>query len=282
MTAEPARRTGAAAGRRVISTGRGLAEWGHKYVLAPRYHRSEHLWLVSGDGTRLSAARLAGPPNARATVVLVHGFVNWSRTPRVFSFAHLLARHFHVVIPDLRGHGRSAGTCTLCRDEPLDVAAAVAAAPLGLPVVTVGMSLGGASVLLHAARFGGVAGTVAISAPAWWGRWDRSGSARVQRVIASPIRRRMLSVFTRTRILANCQGVPDASALVASIAPAFVVVAHDPDDTYFGPDHAELLYQWANEPKELWWYANAGHGTDLLTPALANRLVGTINSRLGA
>ncbi len=273
---------GRSAGRRALDAGQGLAEWGHKYVLAPRYRRSEQLHLVSGDGTRLAGARLAGPPDATATVVLVHGFVNWSRTPRVYAFAHLLARHYHVVVPDLRGHGQSGGTCTLCRDEPLDVAAAVAAAPSNLPVVTIGMSLGGASVLLHAARFGGVAGTVAISAPAWWGRYERSGSARVQRLIASPIRRTMLSVFTRTRIPANCEGVPDASALVAAIAPAFVVVAHDPEDTYFGPDHAERIYEWAQEPKELWWYANAGHGTDLLTPELAHRLVETINTRLGA
>lgn len=281
MAAGPARSPGRSAVRQVVDTGQGLAEWGHKYVLAPRYHRSEQLHLVSGDGTRLAAARLAGPPDAPATVVLVHGFVNWSRTPRVFAFAHMLARHYHVVIPDLRGHGRSGGTCTLCRDEPLDVAAAVAAAPSDLPVVTIGMSLGGASVLLHAARFGGVAGTVAISAPAWWEKYERSGSARVQRVIASPVRRAMLSVFTRTRILANCEGVPDASALVAAIAPAFVVVAHDPEDSFFGPDHAERIYEWAGEPKELWWYANAGHGTDLLTPQLAHRLVDTINTRVG-
>ncbi len=275
------RHQGRRPGRRVIDTGRGLAEWGHKYVLAPRYRRSEKLSLTSGDGTKLAGARLAGPPDAPATVVLVHGFVNWSRTPKVFAFAHMLARHFHVVVPDLRGHGRSGGTCTLAREEPLDVAAAVAAAAPHLPVVTIGMSLGGASVLLHAARFGGVAGTVAISAPAWWGRYERSGSARVQRVIASPARRALLSVFTRTRILADCEGVPDASALVAAIAPAFVVVAHDPDDSYFGPDHAERIYEWAREPKELWWYPNSGHGTDLLTPDLAHRLAGTINTRLG-
>ena len=58
---------------------------------------------------QLAGARLTGPPDAVATIVLAHGFVHSSRTPRIHAFAHLLARRAHVLVPDLRGHGSSGG-----------------------------------------------------------------------------------------------------------------------------------------------------------------------------
>jgi len=275
----PRLRTGAV-GERLRVVGPTVANYLRRYVFAPRYRPNEQLRLASSDGTRLSAARLEGPPSAPATVVLVHGFVNSSRTPAIHDFARRLARGVHVIVPDLRGHGGSGGRCSMGVEEPEDVAAAVAAAAPGLPVVTVGTSLGGASVLLHAGRFAGVAGTVAISAPAWWGSFEREGSDRVRRFIGSPVGRTVLGVLLRTRVVSSCEGVPDSSEVVGSISPAFTVVVHDPDDGYFGPEHAERLYHWARQPKDLWWYPGAGHGTDLLTPELAERLLLEIDVRL--
>lgn len=130
--------------------GRRLSGAVTKRVLLPRYRPEERLSVVTEDGVRLSGARLTGPEEAFATVVLVHGFSHSSRTPRIHAFARRLAQDVHVVVPDLRGHGRSGGVCTLGAEEPLDVAAAVAAAPRDQPVVTVGVSLGGAAALLHA------------------------------------------------------------------------------------------------------------------------------------
>lgn len=268
-----------------VKAGAALAvvgTWARNYLVAPRYRRRERLSLVAADGTRLAAVRLQGPPSAPCTVVVVHGFVNWSRTPRIYDFARRLARQVNVVVPDLRGHGRSGGLCSMGRDEPLDVAAAVAAAPPGLPVVTVGMSLGGASVALHAGTYGGVAGTVTISAPAWWGVFDRVGSSRVQRWISTARGRSALAWLLRTRVVANCEGVPDSRDVVAAVAPAFILIAHDPDDNYFGPEHAERIYEWAGEPKELWWLPGAGHGTDVLTPAFCDRLLDAILTKLAA
>lgn len=252
-----------------------------KYHLAPRYRREHHLSLSAADGTVLAAAKIPGPADAPCTVVLVHGFVNWSRTPAVHAFAHVLAGTVDVIVPDLRGHGRSSGTCTLGRDEPLDVAAAVAAADPAKPVVTVGISLGGASVLLHAAGDpGAVAGVVAVSAPASWGGLGTDGANRIERWIATPSGRRVLRVLLRTRLTADCEGIPDAGDLVSRIAPAFTIVVADPDDWYFGPDHPERIYASANEPRDLWWYPGGGHGTDLLTTAFAARLLAAIDVRL--
>ncbi|HVF14140.1 MAG TPA: alpha/beta fold hydrolase [Acidimicrobiales bacterium] len=255
-----------------------------KHAFAPRYRPEERLSVVTDDGVHLAGGRLTGPADAVATVVLAHGFAHSSRTPRIHAFAHLLARRLHVVVPDLRGHGSSGGVCTLGMEEPLDVAAAVAAAPPGLPVVTLGISLGGAAVLLHAGTFAHthreIAGVVAISPPAWSGTWDTPGTKRVARYANSPIGRQVLARLLHTRIADHCGAVPDARDLVAGIAPAFTLIVADPADHYFAEEHSLALYEWAREPKDLWLLPGTGHGSDLLSPALAHRLIREIEERL--
>lgn len=253
---------------------RSVSRWYRLYVAPPAYRREQRLTLTAADGVRVNAYLVPGPARPLCAYVLVHGFVNSARSPEVHRFAHLLARQGPVVVPDMRGHGRSGGRCSMGKDEPLDVAAAVEAAPAGLPVVTVGTSLGGAAVFLHAGTFGGVAGVVGISAPAW-GELDRIGTHRVRRMISGRSGRLLLATVMRTRVGAECIYLPNAQETVAAIGPAFSVVVHDADDWYFGPRHAESIYEWAPEPKELWWYPGGGHGGDLLTPELADRIMAT-------
>lgn len=260
---------------------RAVGRYVRMYVVQPRYRRAHRLALTAADGVRINAWRLDGPPDAFCTVVLVHGFVNSSRSPGIHAFAHRLARRAHVVVPDMRGHGRSGGACSMGRHEPLDVAAAVAAAPAGSPVVTVGTSLGGAAVLLHAGTSGGVAGVVSVSAPAW-GELDRAGTQRVRRWVSGRAGRAMLAALLRTRVGPDCVYLPEAAGVVENIAPAFTIVVHDPDDWYFGPAHAESIHRWAAPPKDLWWYPGGGHGGDLLTPAFAERLLAELAARLSA
>lgn len=248
----------------------------------PCYSRPHRLSLLTDDGTRLAAVRLDGPPSAPLTIVLIHGFLNWSRSPAILAFAERLAREVHVVIPDLRGHGRSGGRCTMGRSEPRDVAAAVAAAPPGLPVVTVGTSLGGAVVMLHAGTYAGVAGVVTISGPAWWGTPDRPAAQRLARWVETPAGRACLAGLLRTRVDGCVDGAQGSRQVVSAIAPAFVLAVHDPDDNYFGPEHALQVMEWAREPKELWWMPGAGHGSDLLTPAFADRLLEEVRARVAA
>ncbi len=255
-----------------------------KHAFGPRYRTEERLSLVTEDGVQLTGARLIGPPDAVATIVLAHGFVHSSRTPRIHAFAHLLARRAHVIVPDLRGHGGSGGVCTLGAEEPLDVAAAVAAADPFLPVVTVGISLGAAAVLLHAGardqadrRFAGV---VAISPPAWSGVWDTPGTKRVARWACSPGGRKVLARVLQTRIASTFPAVPDSRDLVAAIAPAFTLIVADPADHYFGEEHSRALYEWARPPKDLWLLPGSGHGTDLLSRGLADRLLRELDERL--
>jgi hypothetical protein len=124
---------------------------------------------------------------------------------------------------------------------------------------------------------------VAISSPGWWGARDREGSDRIARLVQARAGRLLAASLLRTRIARNTgEGVTDVERLVGGIAPAFTIVVHDPDDNYFGPEHAQHLYDDAREPKELWWLRDAGHGSDVLTPDFADRLVEELRTRVGA
>lgn len=275
-----------ASGRGGMEVGfRAVASWARTYLLPPRYPPEARMTLHTDDGVRLAAVDLTGPPEACCTIVLVHGFLNWSRAPRIRAFAELLAREVHVVVPDLRGHGASGGCSTLGLDEPRDVDAAVRAAKVihpELPVVTVGWSLGAAAALLHAGLFGGVAGAVGISSPARSSSVDRPGARRVARWAGSPAGRCVLAALLRARVCPRCPEVPDSGPVVDAISPAFILLVHDPADSYFGPEHPEQIMAWAREPKELWWVPGGGHGTDLLTPEIASRVLDHVRGHLGA
>lgn len=248
--------------------------WLRKYVIAPQYLPSQREWLTTDDGVRLRAYRVTPRATPRATVVLVHGFAGWSRTPAIHAMAHALARYrVEVIVPELRGHGRSRGRCTLGADEARDVEAAVNAARRDLPVITFGVSLGAAACLLHAGTYGGVAACVAVSAPArWTGAGHRESAARVGQSADSRFRRTLLATLVRTRVAPRRAAATPPEDVVGNIAPALTVIVHDPDDHFFDATHATSLFDAANEPKQLWWYEGRGHGVDLFDPALAERL----------
>ena len=91
-----------------------------------------------------------GPPNGPPFVVLHGGGARWQYGE---TLVRLLAERWHVIAPDLRGHGRSghvAGRYTL-RDYAGDVAAFLQAlAPE--PAILYGHSLGGEVAVMVAAE----------------------------------------------------------------------------------------------------------------------------------
>ncbi|MDO5730504.1 alpha/beta fold hydrolase [Corynebacterium sphenisci] len=107
--------------------------------------------IDAGDGTPL-AVHEASPPTAPVTVVLSHGYCqrmdSWCLQARRLRAD--FGERVRLVLWDQRGHGGSgvppAGTCTIGRTAA-DLAAVIAArAPAG-PVVAVGHSMGGMTVL---------------------------------------------------------------------------------------------------------------------------------------
>ncbi|GAC1538008.1 MAG: alpha/beta fold hydrolase [Acidimicrobiales bacterium] len=257
-----------------------VSAWARSYPFAPRFRDAERVRLDTADGVSLSGWWLPGPPGATTAIVLAHGVMHHARNPKVLAFAERLGEEVPVLVLDLRGHGRSGGHSTLGAKEPLDVGAGVreVARRSGLPVVSIGISLGGSAVLLQAGREGGVVGVVAISAPAFTD-WSRPGAARLHRFASSPVGRRVAAALLRTRIAADFGDVVGAQEAVASIGPAWIVLVHDPYDHYFGPEHPSAVAGWATGPLETWWEAGAGPGTDLLDAGLAARILDRIADR---
>ncbi len=262
---------------------RGVSRWARSYPLAPRYRApATTLRLRSADGTSLAAVRIPGPDDAIASLVVVHGFSNWSRSREIHRFVTELSSWAHVLALDLRGHGRSGGRSTMGAKEPWDVAAAVAAAQAFAPerpVVALGVSLGGVASLLAAGRGSPVAGVVSVSAPAWRDLASPSG-VRLSRWLSTRRGQVLLLALSGTRVDVAAVEPERVDAAVAAIAPRFVVIVHDPEERVFGPEHAETLFAWAGEPKALWWTPGLGHGRSMLTPELAERVRREVSARL--
>lgn len=109
----------------------------------------------------------------------------------------------------------------------------------------------------------------------------RSPALRIARLVTLSVGRWGLARLTRTRV-GDWEGRTDPVDVVGSIAPVTTVLVHDPDDWYFDERHALALHAAASNPKELWWCPGGGHGSDLLTPELAERIVGaceTVSSK---
>ena len=70
-----------AVGARSVRVWRAVRRYVRMYVAPPRYRRGQRLTLTTADRVRLNAWRLPGPDDAPCTVVVVHGFVNSSRSP---------------------------------------------------------------------------------------------------------------------------------------------------------------------------------------------------------
>jgi pimeloyl-ACP methyl ester carboxylesterase len=115
-------------------SGLGLASWEPPLPMGQRLE-------LPGRGTTFVRC-VEGPPGA-PTVLLLHGWIasgglNW------FNAFEPLAERYHVVAPDLRGHGRGLRTRRRFRlaDCADDVAATLLALDTG-PVIAVGYSMGG-------------------------------------------------------------------------------------------------------------------------------------------
>jgi pimeloyl-ACP methyl ester carboxylesterase len=228
--------------------------------------------IVTEDGVPIDAAHLPGDRDLG--IVLAHGFTqNWQR-PGVWKVATRLNKFGGVVTFDFRGHGRSGGESTVGDKEIKDVDIAVGyARELGYRrIATIGFSMGGSVVLRHGGLIGGVDAVVSVSSPGQWYYRGTRPMRLVHLAIENRAGRMITKAFLKTRITnGKWDPVPlppaDAAAL---IAPVPLLIVHGDRDEFFPVDHAQRLYDAANEPKELWLvpgftHAESGAGPQLLT-----------------
>ena len=175
------------------------------------------------DGVRLHVT-VTGPVDAEVTVVMLHGWTldgrSWHR--QVADLRERFGDRVRLVTYDARGHGRS--SCLALRDATLaqlgdDLATVVdEIAPSG-PIVLVGHSMGGMTVMeyahRHADRFAArTAGLVFVSTTAEGHTHTVYGlSPRITRLIR-------LAETTGAGVLARCGGWRPPHALLRALRPS--------------------------------------------------------------
>jgi pimeloyl-ACP methyl ester carboxylesterase len=240
--------------------------------------------LPTADGQRLWATTLPGPGST--WVVLAHGFSGSTARPSVRRVATALSSYASVLAYDARGHGRSTGRTTLGDTEVLDVDAAVALArSLGADrVVTLGWSMGGATVLRHAGlRGSAVAGhplqhppdaVVSVSAASRWYATETVAMRRLHRLVGTRPGRLVVRAAMKTRVDGGAWQPVPASPLevVPLVAPLPLLLVHGTADHYLGVDHAVALHEAAVGPARLWVEEGFRHAEDGAGPELLDRL----------
>ena len=229
--------------------------------------------LQTADGERLGATVLAGPGDD--WVVLAHGFSGARSKPGVRRVCTGLSRHAPVLAFDFRGHGESTGLSTLGDREVHDVDAAVAhARSLGARrVVTVGFSMGGATVLRQAALGSDRPdAVVAVSSTSRCFVRDTAAMRRLHRVVETRRGRAVARALLRTRISgAGWDPLPPSPVEVVGAIEVPLLLVHGDRDHYFGLDHARALHA-AAPGSELWEVEGFGHAEAAVDDALLDRL----------
>jgi fermentation-respiration switch protein FrsA (DUF1100 family) len=142
-------------------------------------------------------------------------------------------------------------------------------------VAAVGFSMGASIVLRYAGLVGGgLDAVVSVSSPGWW---YYRGTERMRRVHFA-VEHRIGRLITRkaydTRISPEAWDPvpvpPDQAA--AKIQGIPLLVVHGDQDPYFPVEHAQQIFQAANEPKELWLLPGYGHAETACRPALTDRI----------
>ncbi|MCU4184694.1 lysophospholipase [Acidiferrimicrobium sp. IK] len=228
--------------------------------------------LATVDGLSLQT-RQWRRPDARATVILVHGFAASRKDGAVIRQAEALhVAGFDVITYDSRGHGESDGLCTLGDLERHDVAAAVAGDRRSdRPVVLVGASMGAISVLRYAACGDArVDGVVAVSCPAAW-RAPRSAQGMLLAALTQTrLGRSVADRRMRVRLSPVWTNPEPPTALVGRI-DAPIALVHGQRDRFIPAAAAVELYRHARDPRRLDLVPGMGHAYDLLgvAPVLA-------------
>ncbi len=265
-----------------LCTGRRLTAPATRLVGPPPANLAATPVLIpSGSGSQL-AGWLAGPGDARASILLLHG-IRADRRSMSGRAGFLLANGYRVLLIDFQAHGESAGRrITLGQLESRDAAAAIGFLRNrfpGAPVGVIGSSLGGVATVLAAPQ----------AAP------DAAVLEAVFQDVPTAVGNRLQMRFGRagrwftpllTAQVGPTLGVPleDLSPLRRMPAfPAPVLVIGGSRDRHATVAESDALFAAARGPKERWVVEGAAH-VDLHRHAGADyerRVLGFFDQHLG-
>jgi dipeptidyl aminopeptidase/acylaminoacyl peptidase len=239
--------------------------------------------LTTEDGLRLAAWYM--PSTNRAALIMLHG-LGGNRANDLDLARELVDHGYGVLVPDLRAHGDSEGAvCTLGVTEVRDVRAAVRylqeqpdvdADRIGV----YGASLGGATAIMAGAEIPelrAVATYASFSSIEWVVRNQFSRLESVPDWLAP------LVVG-----MGSWQAGVSASDIapvrqIRRISPRPVMIMHGQLDQFFVVENARLLFEAAQQPKELWIDQGVGHQRQLGTDGVyLARLLRFFDNALGS
>lgn len=220
----------------------------------------ENVRLGTTDGLNLSAWFV---PAVRplGTVVFCHGY-SGDKSPDLEYVPWLRDAGLNVLLFDFRAHGDSEGSfTTLGYFERRDLVSAMNwLHTRGIDnVVVMGFSMGGAVALLTAVECPAILGVISDSGFASLRDLilDQAKKRGMPRFLASLISNYVLFLsFIRTG--ANLSSIAPEFA-ISRISPRPVLIIHGGADTDVPVNHAQMLFDAARGPKELWIVPNAAH-----------------------
>lgn len=115
--------------------------------------KQELLEIQSDDSLKLSAIFLPHPTGSDKTVILVHGYSSWNSSMGGFAHYYMESLGYNVLMPDLRGHGKSEGNYIGFgwhdrKDVQQWIDVILAKLGQDQKIVLHGVSMGGATVLM--------------------------------------------------------------------------------------------------------------------------------------
>ena len=221
----------------------------------------EELTLETPDGVPLSCWLIKAPGRARGTVLYLHG-VSECKIVGLPLARELHQRDYHVFLYDSRRHGDSGGTyCTYGFYEKYDASAVinylVCRKDLELGAIGVfGSSMGAAVAIQLAAIDPRVKAVVA-----------ESGFASLRSVF-DDYQRRMIKLpwhYLRNLVIRRSEKLAGFKASAVSPLEAVktihvpLLIVHGTADDRIKSSYSELIFESANEPKDLWLLPNARH-----------------------
>ncbi|MCB0077509.1 MAG: alpha/beta fold hydrolase [Anaerolineales bacterium] len=242
------------------------ALWANEYHLDHR-----RFYVTTRDDVRIAGIYL-DRADTDSLVIYVHGFMAGKDHHHVPRFVQAFSHFFDVMAIDLRGHGESGGGCTMGEMEVLDVEATIQyARSLGYEhITTIGSSMGGATVIRHAALHQSQNAVVTIGAFADVSDIGRPNSDYGLHLLYNSGRLgEMWSYVTRGTRLANLRHHQTPLQLVGQVAPLPLLLIHGEWDVTVHPRAAQLLYDAAREPKRMILVERGGHDAPHLTAATA-------------
>lgn len=176
--------------------------------------------------------------------------------------AEAFFEHFDVIAMDFRGHGQSGGLFTFSAKEHLDLKVVIDYAKKKYAhIILLGFSLGAATAIIYAAKYRGVDGVIAVSAPT---DFEKIENHFLKKEAVIPAMQKFefgKSPTLRPGNIALKKIKP--VDVVSGISPVPILFLSGRQDPIIHHWHAEKLFECAREPKELTVFPDGSHAEEL-------------------